>query len=100
MSAKNLFAAAVNAFSTHLSLKRVVIIKQVPQYDPQLHPHVPIPTREPEVEQILLIGDSISSNIDIKALEKATQSKFVTAKAYSSVTDSVANMAKKAARFP
>ena len=48
----------------------------------------------------LFIGDSISGNVDISALEGATQSKFVTAKAYGSVYEDVSNVAKQAARFP
>ena len=48
----------------------------------------------------LFIGDSISGNVDISALEGATQSKFVTAKAYGSVYDDASNVAKQAARFP
>ena len=56
--------------------------------------------QEEEFSKILLVGDSISSNLDITALEKATQSKLVTAKAYSSVHDTVSNNAKQAARFP
>ena len=76
---------------------------------PPTRPSVPQPTRslpsvvtrqEEEFSKILLVGDSISSNLDITALEKATQSKLVTAKAYSSVHDTVSNNAKQAARFP
>lgn len=51
-------------------------------------------------QEILYIGDSISANVDIGALEVATQSQFVTAKAYSSVHDTVSNVAKQAAKFP
>ena len=58
------------------------------------------PQKETERLRILFIGDSISANIDINALENATQKWFVTAKAYSSVYDTVTNAAKKAARFP
>ena len=58
------------------------------------------PKQETERSRILFIGDSISANIDINALENATQKGFVTAKAYSSVFDTVTNAAKKAARFP
>lgn len=38
--------------------------------------------------------------MDIKALENATQTKFVTARAYSSIHDTVENSAKQAAKFP
>ena len=48
----------------------------------------------------LLIGDSISSNVHLEVLEEATDTKFVTAKAYSSVYDIVENEAKAPARFP
>ena len=48
----------------------------------------------------LFIGDSISGNVSIKKLEAATQSEFVTARAYSSVHDVVENVAKRAARYP
>ena len=70
-------------------------------------PFVPQPTEssssshKPEREpKILFIGDSISANIDIAAIENATRSTVVTAKAYSSVHDNVSNAAKQAARFP
>ena len=46
-------------------------------------------SQEIEKSKILLIGDSISSNIDIDVLENATKRKFVTAKAYSAVHDIV-----------
>ena len=50
--------------------------------------------------QILFIGDSISAHADIKVIADATQSKIVTAKAYSAVYDEVANVAKHAAYYP
>ena len=50
--------------------------------------------------KILYIGDSISANVNIKSLEVATQSQLVTAKAYSSVNDTVSNIAKQAPKFP
>ena len=59
----------------------------------------PAAASEPE-QEILYIGDSISANVDIGALQVATQSQFVTAKAYSSVHDTVSNVAKQAAKFP
>ena len=49
---------------------------------------------------ILFIGDSISANINIDALESATQRTIIRAKAYSSIHDTVQNVAKQAARFP
>ena len=51
-------------------------------------------------QKILCIGDSISANVDIGALEVATQRQFVKAKAYSSKHDTVSNSAKQAAKFP
>ena len=62
----------------------------------------PLPVRPQEVSKpkTLYIGDSISSNVNIDALEKATKTQFITAKAYSSTYDTVTNVAKHAARFP
>ena len=54
----------------------------------------------PVEKKTLLIGDSISANVTVEALENATQSKFTTARAYSSIHDTEANTAKHAARFP
>ena len=48
----------------------------------------------------LYIGDSISANINFNAIKKGINSEIVTAKAYSSVNDTVSNAAKSAARFP
>ena len=53
-----------------------------------------------EPPKMLYIGDSISANVDIGALEVATQAEFVKAKAYSSIEDRVSNVAKQAAKFP
>ena len=53
----------------------------------------------PETKKTLLIGDSISGNVDIDALEKAVSEKIRVAKAYSAVYD-VGNTAKAAARYP
>ena len=50
--------------------------------------------------KILIIGDSISSNVDLKALENATDKKFITAKAYSSQRSTESNIRKKAPHFP
>jgi hypothetical protein len=82
----------------------------VPSAPPQASRTVrPLSTSSPQVtsaaapepaQEILYIGDSISANVDIGALEVATQSQFVTAKAYSSVHDTVSNVAKQAAKFP
>ena len=66
---------------------------------PPVAPRATAPRRS-EKKKILFIGDSISGNVDMKALENSTQSKFVTAKAYSSIYDTVVNVAKQAARFP
>ena len=70
------------------------------------HPSTPAgaqvskPTQNDVDNKTLYIGDSISSNVNIEALETATQSQFCTAKAYSSVHDTVENVAKHAAKFP
>ena len=61
---------------------------------------VEILPQQKEMLEILFIGDSISANIDMHAVENATGKKIVTAKAYSSVHDTVSNAAKQAARFP
>ena len=61
---------------------------------------VPGLTTPKQKKKTLFVGDSISGNVDIGALENATQSKFVTARAYSSVYDTVTNVAKQAAKFP
>ena len=50
--------------------------------------------------RILFVGDSISSNVDIKMLEGATKARITTAKAYSSTFDVESNVAKQAARYP
>ena len=55
------------------------------------------PTNHPKT---LFIGDSISANVNIEALEEATQTEFITAKAYCSVYDDVTNVAKQSAKFP
>ena len=52
-----------------------------------------------ETPEILYIGDSISTNVDIRALENATQSDFVKAKAYSSIHNTESNAAKQAPQF-
>ena len=53
-----------------------------------------------KTNKTLFIGDSVSANVDISLLEKTTQTKFVTAKAYSSIHDTVQNAAKNSPRFP
>ena len=62
--------------------------------------HVFNTTHQNKPEDILFIGDSISSNVHIKQLEAATKTNIVTAKAYSSIHDDESNIAKQAARFP
>ena len=50
------------------------------------------PKQKQEVShKTLFIGDSISGNVDIKALENATNTKFSTAKAYSTLNDTKSN---------
>ena len=38
--------------------------------------------------------------MDLKTLKSATQSRFISAKAYSAIYDTIENAAKQAARFP
>ena len=44
--------------------------------------------------------DSVSRNVDLKAITDATKSTIVTARAYNAVHDDVANIAKDAAFYP
>ena len=60
----------------------------------------PEPAQQKKTENILFIGDSISSNVHIKHLEHATEANIVTAKAYSAVYDNESNVAKQAPKFP
>ena len=62
-------------------------------------PRATIPPQD-ESTKILYIGDSISHNVNMDALEAASEAQFVKAKAYSSDHDTVANVAKHAAKFP
>ena len=50
--------------------------------------------------RILFVGDSISSSVNIDALENALDKEVITAKAYCSVYDTEHNRAKFAAKFP
>ena len=50
--------------------------------------------------KMLFVGDSISENMNLRAVENATNKDLICAKAYSAVHDSTENIAKKAARFP
>ena len=63
-----------------------------------------VPVELPKVSKsenkILLVGDSISSNVNIGTLAAATDGNISTARAYSAVHDTVANVAKHPARFP
>ena len=64
-------------------------------------PRVKMPfSKQEAVKPILFIGDSISANIDIAALESATQRKIVTAKAYSAVHDEVSMLRKMPRNSP
>ena len=71
-----------------------------PPPPPKNYPRVPTPPKQRAPEMILYIGDSISANVNIAALEIATQAQFVPVKAYCSVYDTVSNVAKQAAKFP
>ena len=72
---------------------------------PQLHlePHqqpYPKSTNDDARPKILFVGDSVSANMNLRAVENATNMELICAKAYSAVHDTVENGAKKAARFP
>ena len=54
-------------------------------------PAMQSPVAEERQSMTLYVGDSISGNIHFDALEKGMKSKIVSAKAYSSITDTVAN---------
>ena len=49
---------------------------------------------------MLLIGDSISNNLNKDIIERAISGEVRTCKAYGAVFDSVGNEAKHSARFP
>ena len=51
-------------------------------------------------QKTLYVGDSISTHARIDTLEKATNTRLVTAKAYSSVFETDHNIAKSATKFP
>ena len=53
-----------------------------------------------KVPKILLIGDSISANIDIGHLAHATNAKFSQERAYSSVNETASNIYKQLPKFP
>ena len=55
---------------------------------------------QPETPSVLFIGDSISANIDLDLLARATKAEFCQAKAYSSVKDTLSSVWKNAAKFP
>ena len=51
-------------------------------------------------KKVLLVGDSISGNIDTDVIEKALNAKVKGVKAYASIFDNVGNVAKEPARYP
>ena len=53
-----------------------------------------------KVPKILLIGDSISANINIGHLAHATNAEFIQVRAYSSVNETVSNIYKQLPKFP
>ena len=53
-----------------------------------------------KVPKILLIGDSISANINIGHLAHATNAKFSQERAYSSVNETASNIYKQLPKFP
>ena len=62
-------------------------------------PSKPKPRRRTQ-KKTLFVGDSVRGNVRFDVLEKATNTKMKAAKAYSSIHDTVSNVAKSAARFP
>ena len=50
--------------------------------------------------KILYVGDSVGMNVNLEAIEDATQSHLVTAKAFSSVYDDTKNEAKEPSKHP
>ena len=58
------------------------------------------PNSQPETPSVLFIGDSISANIDLDLLARATKAEFCQAKAYSSVKATLSSVWKNAAKFP
>ena len=71
---------------------------------PQMSSSKPLPEekeqRAVDQKRILLVGDSISANININVIEKAVVGKATTAKAYAAIFDNVGSEAKVASRFP
>ena len=71
---------------------------------PQMSSSKPLPEekeqRAVDQKRILLVGDSISANININVIEKAVGGKVTTAKAYAAIFDNVGSEAKVASRFP
>ena len=63
-------------------------------------PAAPAHARNPSYGKVLLIGDSIASNINRVVIEKALNAKLKTAKAYAAKFDNVGSIAKEAARYP
>ena len=51
-------------------------------------------------QKTLFVGDSVSGNVRFDVLEKATNTKVIAVKAYSSIHDIVSNVAKSAPRYP
>ena len=51
-------------------------------------------------KQLLIIGDSISGNIDIDIIEKAVKGRVRATKAYAATFDNVGTQAKAPAKFP
>jgi hypothetical protein len=75
-------------------------VPQAPKISKSAQPtKIILPSQKPADPKLLFIGDSISSNIDMSPVSYATKTKIVTTRAYSSVHDTVSNVAKTAARF-
>ena len=76
--------------------------KQVskPAQPRNIHPRPQATQESQKKNKVLLIGDSISGNVDIKVLETAMNADIKAVKAYAAIFDNVGNVAKKPARFP
>ena len=75
-------------------------ISQCNTTGPQKHTVPSISGTQQKVPRVLFIGDSISANVDIRLLSRATKAQFHQVKAYSSAMDTDSNVCKQAARFP
>ena len=68
----------------------------------QTAPEAPPTVKQSEdrIDQVLIVGDSISGNLHVKTAEIATKAKIRTVKAYSSIYENVEDGGKHAPKFP